>query len=207
MIFQTAVQEQEKPAYIRFFNAATGISAADIFVNSQLVVEGLAPGVFSPYRKAKPGAYAIEVRLMQGNSDTAYSELVSLMPDTAYTMVLSGDAAHLTMVIIPLDMRRDVTRPNVRFANLIPYDTVIDIEINKQTAVWGLMYKEVSDHIEIAADNLNFAVKVLDSKDHTLLEDWMEITPGGSYLAIISGSIENPQNLPQMHVADDAPML
>ena len=197
----------EQACYIRFFNGALDISAADIFVNGESVVEDLAHGAFSPYKKAKPGAYSIEVRIARGNSDVVYSELISLMEDMAYTVALAGDAGHLDMAIIPLDMRKDAARPNVRFANLMPYDTVLDIEIDKQTAVWGLMYKEASDHILIEKDNLELLVTVINSDAQVILEDGLKIKPDGGYLVIISGSMSLPENVPQMHQADDLPVL
>jgi len=206
MIFATEAARGQS-CYIRFFNGAIGIETADVFVNNELVVQNLAYGAFSDYHKAKPGAYNIKVRIVRGNSDVEYSELVSLMEDTAYTMAMAGDAGHLDVVMITMDMRKDVPRPNVRFANLIPYDSVVDIEIDKQTAVWGLMYKEASDHIQIEKDNLELLVTVINSDDEKILEDGLKIEADASLLAIISGSTSLPQSPPQMHSAEDSPVL
>ena len=206
MIYMTEVA-QEKAGYIRFFNGAVGVEAADIFVNGELVVENLEHGAFSPYKKAKPGAYSIEVRIAQGNSDVMYSELISLMEDMAYTMAMAGDAGHLDMAIISLDLRMDAARPNVRFANLVPYDTVMDIEIDKQTAVRGLMYKEASEHVEIKKDNLKFSVTVINSDDEVILEDGLSVKPDGSYIVMIAGSMSVPESVPQLYMAEDLPML
>ena len=112
--------------YVRFFNGALGADTADIFVNGELVAQNLRHGAFSEFRKAQPGAYNIEVRNIGEDNDVAYTELISFMEDMAYTMALTGDMSHLSFAVLPLDLRHDVRLPNLRFANVMPFDTVND---------------------------------------------------------------------------------
>lgn len=204
MVFAT---QAHGACYIRFFNGAEGLAAAHISINNDTVVKDLAPGGFSAFQKAVPGAFAVEVHINEGNSDTVYSEIVSFMPDIAYTLALAGDAAHLDMAVFSRDINADIPRPNVRFANLIPYDTVIDIEISKTTAVWGLMYKEAAEPVTIDKGVRHLAVTIINSDSKTILEDGLAVDDAASLLAIISGSMENPANPPQMFSAEEMPML
>ena len=197
--------QKEQACYVRFFNGALGLDTADIFVNGELVSEGLRHGAFSPFRKAKPGAYKIDVKMGGQGSDVVYTELVSLMEDIAYTMALTGDASHMSLAVLPLDLRQDVRLPNIRFANVMPFDTVIDIDINGQKAVAGLMFKELSDGIEIEPQN--HYVTVFDASSQKILEDGLTIAAGKNYLAVISGSMGEPQNPPALFVAADMPVL
>jgi len=197
--------QKEQACYVRFFNGALGLDAADIFINGELVSQNLQHGAFSSFRKAKPGAYKLEVRVGGGESDVVFAELVSFMEDVAYTVALAGDAQHLSLAVLPLDLRQDVRLPNIRFANVIPYDTVIDIRINDHKAVTGLMYKELSENIEIAPQNHYIAVYNADNEK--ILEDGFSIEAGKKYLGIIAGSMSEPENPPGLYVATDMPVL
>ena len=204
MLFATQNQK-EQACYIRFFNGALGLDAADIFVNGELVVKDLRHGAFSDYRKAMPGAYKVEVKTGGENSDVAFVELMSLMEDTAYTVALTGDADHLSLTILPLDLRHDLRLPNIRFANAMPRGTVIDIDINRQRAVAGLMYNETSDNIEIHQGS--HSVAVYDAISQKILEDGFIIAAGKNYLGIIAGSMGEPENPPALFVAEDMPIM
>ncbi|MCL2396497.1 MAG: DUF4397 domain-containing protein [Defluviitaleaceae bacterium] len=206
MIFAAQAGDgKERACYIRFFNGAAGAQTADIFVNDQLIVQDLAHGAFSPFRQAKSGAYRVEVRIDGGNTELDYSELLSLMEDMSYTVAMTGDAAHLGLAVVPLDLRRDIRRPNVRFANVVPYDTVLDVDINHRRAAEGLMYREVSNDIAIAADG--HVVTVFDSYGRKVLEDGLQIQANHNYLGMIAGSMEDPENAPGLYVAEDMPLL
>jgi len=196
--------QKEQACYVRFFNGALGLDMADIFINGELVAQDLRHGAFSAFRKAKPGAYRLDVKI-GGGSDVVFSELVSFMEDVAYTVVLTGDAAHLSLAVLPQDLTRDVRLPNIRFANVMPYDTVIDIDINHNQAVAGLMYKELSDNIEIVPQN--HYITVYDAQSQRILEDGFTIEAGKNYLGIIAGSMSEPQNPPGLYVATDMPVL
>jgi len=197
--------QKEQACYVRFFNGALGMDAADIFINDEMVSQGLQHGKFSAFRKAKPGAYKLDIRVDGEESDTVFTELVSFMEDVAYTVALAGDAAHLSLAVLPLDLQKDLRLPNIRFANLIPHDTVIDISINGQNAVDGLMFREVSENIEILPQN--HYVTVYNANSQKILEDGMTIEAGKNYLGIIAGSMSEPENLLGLYVAVDMPVM
>lgn len=200
MIFSTQVNKSET-CFIRFFNGAADADSAEIFVNDELLVENLGHGKFSPFHRAVPGAYKIEVRITPQES---VSELMSFMEDVSYTIALTGNAEHMSFAVIPLDLRKDIKLPNIRFANVIPFDTVVDIDINGRSAAEGLMYKEVSEDVNIEPGN--HSVAVYDSYNEKIIEDGLTIAAGKNYLGMISGVIEDPQNLPGLYVAEDMPL-
>ena len=202
MIF-AAEMAKEQSCYIRFFNGACGLDDADIFVGGEVVAQNLAHGAFSEFRKAQPGAYNVEVCI--GGNEVEYSELFSFMEDMAYTIVLVGNPEHIDMAIISLDLRQDFKRPNLRFANMMPHDTVIDINIDRHKAVQGLAYKEVSYHIEIMPGN--YVVTVFDDESRKILEDGITIAADHSYLAIAAGSVAEPENPPGLYIAEEMPFL
>jgi len=205
MLYATQNQNQKEQAcYVRFFNGAIGLNTADIFVNDQLVAEDLRHGTFSEFRKAKPGAYKIEIKIDSEASDVAFTELVSLMEDMAYTIVLADDANRLSLVVLPLDLRHDLRLPNIHFANAMPYDTVIDININDQKAVVGLMYQEISNDIEIEPGN--HYVTIYNADSQRILEDGFTIAAGKNYLGIITGTMGDPENLPALFIAENMPI-
>ena len=191
--------------YVRFFNGALGLDTADIFINGELMSQNLQHGAFSAFRKAKPGAYRMDVKVGGQESDVVFTELVSFMEDVAYTVTLAGDAQHLSLAVLPLDLRHDVRLPNIRFANVMPYDTVLDIDINGGKAVAGLMYKELSNNIEIVPQN--HYITVYDADSQKILEDGFTIEAGKNYLGIIAGSMGEPQNPPALYLATDMPIM
>jgi len=204
MLEATQIQK-EQACYVRFFNGALGLDTANIFVNGELMVQSLHHGAFSPFSKAKPGAYKLDIRLGEAGSDIVFTELISFMEDVAYTVALVGDASHLSLAVLPLDLQQDVRLPNIRFANVMPYDTVIDININGHSAADGLMFRELSDNIEIAPQN--HYITVYDADNQRILEDGFTIEPGKKYLGIIAGSMGEPENLPALYVETDMPVM
>jgi len=200
MIFSTQVNKNET-CFIRFFNGAAGAGSAEIFVNDELLVENLGHGEFSPFHRARPGAYKIEVHI---SPQEVISDLMSFMEDMSYTIALAGNAEHMSFAVIPLDLRKDIKLPNIHFANVIPFDTVVDIDINGRPAAEGLMYKEVSEDIRI--DPGNHSIAVYDSYNQKIIEDGLRIAGGKSYLGMIAGTIEDPENLPGLYVAEDMPL-
>ena len=206
MVYATQNQNQKEQAcYVRFFNGVLGLETADIFINGELVAQDLQHGGFSAFRKAKPGAYKLDVKVGGEGSDAIFSELVSFMEDVAYTVALAGDADHLSLAVLPQDLRQDVRLPNIRFANMMPFDSVIDIDINGQKAVMGLMYQELSDNIGIEARN--HYITVYDADSQKILEDGLTIEAGKNYLGIITGAMDEPKNPPALFVAVDMPVM
>ena len=197
--------QKEQECYVRFFNGALGLDTANIFVNGELLAQNLQHGTFSAFRMAKPGAYRLDVRLGGEGSDVVFTELISFMEDVAYTVALTGDAQHLSLAALPLDLQQDVRLPNIRFANVMPFDTVIDIDINDHRAIAGLMYKELSENIQIIAQN--HYITVYDADSQRILEDGFTIEDGKNYLGIIAGSMAEPKNPPAFFIATDMPVL
>ena len=197
--------QKEQACYIRFFNGALGLETADIFVNGELISLGLRHGAFSEFRKAMPGAYKIEVKTGGKNSDVVFTELLSLMDNMAYTVALAGDADHLMLAVLALDLRRDIHLPNIRFANVMPPGSVIDIDINGQRAAAGLMYMETSDDITIQSGN--HYITVYDADSQKILEDGLWIAAGKNYLGIIAGEMGESENPPELYVSEEMPVL
>ena len=197
--------QKEQACYVRFFNGAPGLDRADIFINGELVAQDLRHGAFSAYSKAKPGAYRLDVKVGGEGSDVVFTELMSFMEDVAYTIAMTGDAQHLSLAVLPLDLRKDVRLPNMRFANVMPYDTVLDIDINGHRAVAGLMYKEISDNIEFVPQN--HYITVYDADSQRILEDGFTIEAGKNYLGIIAGSMNETENPPVLFVTTDMPVM
>jgi hypothetical protein len=198
--------QKEQACYARFFNGALGLDTADIFINGELVAQDLRHGTFSAFRKAKPGAYKLEIKLGGEGSDVEFTELISLMEDMAYTIALTGDAQHLSLAVLPLDLRQDLRLPNIRFANVMPpYQAVLDIDINGHRAVAGLMFKEISENIELMPQN--HYITVYDADSQRILEDGFAVEAGKNYLGVIAGSMGEPENPPALFVTTDMPIL
>ena len=87
----------------------------------------------------------------------------------------------------------------------LPFGTVIDIDINGDRAVVGLMYKEMSDNIEIVPQN--HYITVYDANSQRILEDGFAIEAGKNYLGIIAGSMGEPENPPALFVTTNMPIL
>jgi len=200
-----ANESKEKYCYVRFFNGAQDAETMNIYINDELVEKNLAGGTFTPFRRAKPGVYNMEVRIEGDGTHMDYSELVSLMEDVAYTLAMTGDANHLGMAVLTLDINHDGWRPNLRFANLLGYDSVIDIEMDKQKAVTGLMFRETSDEIEVVTGH--YDVAVFDADADVILQDKLHISESGVYLGILYGESGNAQHPPRLSVAEDSPIL
>ena len=196
--------KENNNSYIRFFNGALGLENADIFVNNQLVVTSLAYGTFSPFHQATAGVYSIEVHIMSEETNIVFSDLVSVMEGISYTIALAGSADGAAFAVIPLDLQKDIPRPNLRFVNLIPYDTVLDVDISNRQVVSGLLFKEYSEDIQIQPGT--YPVQVFDSKNQKILEGSIFIQEGKVYLAMIVGNLEDGAYKPQIILGEDMPL-
>jgi len=197
--------QTEQACYIRFFNGAIGMDTANVFVNGELMAQDLRHGAFSAFRKAKPGVYKLDVRVASDGTDEVFSELIALMEDVAYTVALAGDIELMSIAVLPLDLRQDVRLPSIRFANVMAHDTVLDINIDGQKAVTGLMFKEISENIEIEPSN--HFVAVYDADDQKILEDGFAIASRKKYLGIIAGDMGETDNPPVLYISTDMPIM
>lgn len=191
--------------FIRFFNGAIGLNDVDILINGELIVKGLKRGAFSEFRQGLAGAYFVEIR-PAGISDTViYTELFNVLEDTAYTIAIAGNAAHIALAMLPLSIKEDVKLPNIRFANAMGFDSIIDIIMHGHGVATGLMFKDISENIGI--DPGSHDVSVYDENGQKLIENSVTIKPGINYLAIVAGQEGNAKNPPQIYLEENMPLL
>jgi len=189
--------------FIRFFNGALGLAQADIFVNNELVVAGLAYGAFSPFHEGRAGVYNIEVRVMGQEDSIVFTDLVNTMDDVAYTIALSGSADGASFAVAALNLNEKMTKPNIRFVNLVPYDSVLDVDIDGRRSASGLMFNEYSEDINIFAGE--HSVAVYDDFSQKFWKDGFFVQAGKVYLAMIIGNMGDAQYPPALVLGEDMP--
>ena len=182
--------------YLRFFGGAH-VDGVDVYVNDMLMVGQLAFGAFSSFRRGAAGVFKIDLRLSGGESDVNFSEMVSIMADTAYTIAITGSTTDLNIVIIPLDLRVDLHLPSLRFANIVADGRhgAVDIAIDGHDVARALMFGEASDNMQIMPGTYHAAA--YNENAQRIAETTLKIEGATSYIAIVAGG--------GIFMADDSP--
>jgi len=174
---------------IRFFNGVNGVGKMSVIVNGAVLVDELVYGEYTQFFKAMPGIYSFEFVPDEEYSELSYIENVKFDEGT-YTFATCGNFENMEFVVIGQDTEGSL--PNIRFTNLIPFDSVVDIEINDDVVVPGLMYKEVSEVEKINEGDYIF--KIFDTlTENKILEIDLQIASNAPHVGLIIGEMGSSQ--------------
>ncbi|MCL2415919.1 MAG: DUF4397 domain-containing protein [Defluviitaleaceae bacterium] len=190
---------------VRFFNGTTGVGLIDIFVNGVLLVGGLEYGTFSPFLRAVPGIYSFELCPRGENSEFFYLENIEFPSAGDYTLATTGNLTNLDFAIIRPEEITDmpISLPNIRFANLVPFYTVLDLTLDDRMAISGLLYKETSEPMEINSGNYRVRIFDSDTARQIMGENNLIIEPNISHLGIVFGEIDSPDSPVKLVLTND----
>ncbi|MCL2170530.1 MAG: DUF4397 domain-containing protein [Defluviitaleaceae bacterium] len=170
---------------IRFFNGSNGVELMDILVNDRPLATGLAYGEYTRVFRAAPGIYNIQLRPQGLYSEISYAENVDFASGV-YTFATCGDLNHVEFIIIGKEPGDEL--PRVRFANLSPFDSVLDVVLDEADMAPGLMYREVSPSFGI--DDGDYHMEIFDTHtDDLIFDKQITIEPLMPHLGMILGKI------------------
>ena len=189
--------------FINFFNAYTFISSIDVYVNGIKVIPNLRFSAFSPYYKAFPGYYHIQI-FEAGTTDVAFtSTFINIIGYRVYTGAFSGLEDHACMLMIN-DCIPNIRegRAYLRMVQISPNAPLMNAFLDDALVLSEIDYREVSRFYAVKEGV--HTVKVEDYLSHkVLLEDnHLELMNQSAYTIYTIGDFTKPAGL-QMMVEQD----
>ncbi len=131
--------------FINFFNAFTAVSAIDIYVNGVRVISNLKYSAFSPYYKAFPGYYHIQILQAGKTEDVFISTFINIIGYRVYTGAFSGLDGHTCMLMV-----NDCIPPipesfaYLRFIQISPNAPLLNAYLDDALILSEIDYREIS---------------------------------------------------------------
>lgn len=144
---------------IRFFHAIPNAPNVDIYLNEDLVVEGLTYSKFTPYLPVKPGDYTVEIN-KAGTGQLILKSDITIPDNQIYTMAIIGTPSDPSLIAIE-DPRIPIPKGKVavRFGHLSPNAPAVDVRVADGPIVFeDVSYKTVTDYVEIDPGKYTFEV-------------------------------------------------
>ncbi len=170
-------------SYVRFFNAAPNTGNVDIYVNGKKTVSNLSYRNFTEYMRALPGIYRISVYAAGTTTRPLYSGRFSIASNIIYTMAVAGLPGQITVESIA-DRKRAKNNymSYMRFVNLSPNSSPLDVYVDNVLVISGLLYEDISNYLSLRPGNHSITLKEA-ATDIIVLEDPRATLRGGNYYA------------------------
>ncbi len=178
-------------AYVRFLHALpvkNGSSpAVDIYVNDTLMARNFKYENFTEYLEARPGTYNIKVTPTNKTKPLINQDIV-VDNGMIYTVAVIGPATDPMLETI-IDKHRPVSSSVgfIRFINLSPDDTTLDIAINNNVVLSEMNFKDISDYISLKPKVYNLKAINHDTGKVVMEDPRMEIDADKYYAGYLVG--------------------
>lgn len=156
--------------HIRLFHAVPNAPAVDVYLNGDLISEGLAYSKFTPYLPVEPGDYTVEIYPTGTSQPLILESDVTIPDDKIYTVAVIGLPSSPSLY--PIEDPRTPLEPNtvgLRFGHLSPDAPNVDIRTDEGDILFeNIGYKDVTDY------------KILEPGRYTI-----DVVPTGSTKAVL----------------------
>ena len=165
-------------AYVSFFQASPGLEPINLFFNNNQVNHvplGYGDGI--DYFQAYTGSRTVNIYAANGSGGKLYSDTVTVKPNIAYSLYLTGIPANNSLLLIPDSISKPAAgKAAVRFVNVSPDAPSVDLAIKDSAAfVTNKAYKGFSSFIP-KAGNANYTFEIRQHGTNTVLATLSNIT-------------------------------
>lgn len=181
-------------SHVRIFHAVPNAPAVDVYVNSNIVAEGLAYSKFTPYLPIDAGSYKVTV-YPTGTTDKALIDTtLDVSLDTIYTVAAVGLPSNPKL--FPIVDPKPTLKPGmmgIRFIHLSPDAPAVTVRGNGQTYFDALSYEDVTQYYMQTPGTYTFEVyPVADPKKAVLIVPHIHFKGYRYYSFYIIGLVNMP---------------
>ncbi len=142
--------------YVRFFNSVYDTKNIKVMMGDNIISKKLNYPKFTEYFKCVSGTHEVKI---YKDDELIYREDILINEGDILTCCLAGNCMFYDLFTV-LDKKENHsnTVAEMRFVNLVPYDTKCNIYLDKTLTVEGLDYREVSNFYELQPKNYKMLV-------------------------------------------------
>ncbi len=143
-------------SYVRFFNSVKDFDNVKIMMGDIEVTKALSYPRFTEYFKCVVGTHKI---FIYKDEELLYTEEVFIEEGEIITFCVAGNCMFFDLFkVVDKKENHSNTVAEMRFVNLVPFDTKYNIFMDNKEIVTGLEYREVSDFQEYTPKKYKMSV-------------------------------------------------
>ncbi|MFV0439940.1 MAG: DUF4397 domain-containing protein [Lachnospirales bacterium] len=173
--------------YIRFFNSVENLDNLRIIMGNLEVTRDLDFMQFTEYFKGYPGEYTVQI--FHGDV-LLHKENVSVLEGEIITLCITGNSLHNDLLKVVDSVDSHTLQENVsemRFVNLVPFDTMYDVYIDESLEFENLEYRDISPFVKLIPKTYYTEVKNAFTGESKIIQPRMSVKNKYIYTSYIVG--------------------
>ncbi len=167
LVFGVSLQpaKADSPSYIRVIHASPDIGTATVFVDGNMLLNNFQFGTVTPYAPIPAGPHKVQVGLIgTGPNAATITQTIQVQPGIPYTVAALGTTATGFSLQVFVDNNSVVSgSAKVRVYHLSPGTGSVNVSVDGNTLVNGLVYPQASDYLSEPAGPWSADVNAPDS--------------------------------------------
>lgn len=179
--------------YVRFFNSIMGSKDIKVMMGDVEVTKALDYPKFTEYFKCMAGKH--EVKIYKG-TEMLYKEAVYIKKGDILTLCIAG--SYMFYDIFPVLDRKENhsnTVAEMRFVNLVPFDTKYNVYMDTKKVVEGLNYRDISGFTTFSPRNYRMIAENYYTEKPAVIHPSANIKPNYIYTTYVVGNEKDKNGL------------
>jgi 3',5'-nucleoside bisphosphate phosphatase len=176
-------------SYFRMMNASFNAPALDIYANGILILSNFQYKEVSPYMFAPIGNHNIEVYISGDRTNPIIQQNITIPRELILNLAIIGAFPDISIYPLPEpSSAQKFGRPCVRFINLSPKSSPMDIALPDETIIFrNLGYREFTEYACILEGRYSFQIRSAGTEKVILTTKSFQLNPNNYYSVYILG--------------------
>lgn len=182
-------RKSDEKSHVRILHASPDAPAVDIYMDDNLISEGLSYKNFTEYMPLSSMVHNIKVFPTGESEMPIIDENFFIPPNSIYTIAATGLLKDIALFPI-LDKKLDNKNSNksyVRFVHLSPDAPNVDFYMNNEEIFTNIGYKNITSYYELDPDNYTINLKLTNTEDVVLTSPNANLKPNKYYTVYAVG--------------------
>lgn len=174
----------------RFFHAAAGAEAVDIYSDGSHLATNLDFGEVTPYKDIKPGKHKIEIFKASTKSTPLYTDTIEIIPNEIVTLSAVLLESTLTLFTLKDNPPKNVNELTfLRFINFSPDAPLLSLSLpdSEDTLFNGVEYLETTGFYPLSGGLYNFLVTATTDSSYRKFINSVQLNPNSSHTIFVIG--------------------
>ena len=193
-----AQPENKQISFIRFLNAVPNEPDVkfDIYINKKLVIRHIKYNDFTEYIPAKSGVHTVQIFPADNHSEQLLDIRIKLEPDKIYTSCVIGQITDVEMEVFEDKfIEGSENYANMRFINLSPEKTSLNVFIDDTPVVYDLNFMEATDYLHLTEGKHTMLVETSDENKRVIYHPNMVLKNGNIYTSYMVGFLNGEPHI------------
>jgi hypothetical protein len=188
MVTFASMTMAEGEAMVRVLHASPDAPAVDVYVDDDLVVDGVGYKDVTDYLALPAGTHKIEVYPSGDQSTVVITEQVAVSSGQSYTLGAIGQLESIRLTTMIDDQEVTAGNTKVRVAHFSPDAPAVDIATDAGDILFpNVAFSAVTDYVELPAATYNLDIRGAGTADVVEELSELELKDGIVYTAVAVG--------------------